>query len=195
MAKQNFLLLSLDDLKAKKVANIVGNDSCRKILDFLAENEATETEIAAKLSLPISTVHYNLDLLKTAGLVDWDKYHYSEKGKEVKHYKLVNKYIIIAPKNDPGFLEKLKNLFPAFLLSAVGAFGVYFASNFEPEQVAMMESYKAADDVSLMAMDTAMVAAEPSLWSIIVAEPAFWFLLGAFFGLGMYLLYRIIRKR
>lgn len=99
MSKEKFVLVSLKEDKAKELAKVIANESCRRILDYLAENnDATETQLAEKLSFPISTVHYNLKHLLAGGLITADEYHYSEKGKEVNHYKLANKYIIIAPK-------------------------------------------------------------------------------------------------
>ena len=92
MAKDKFILVSLKEEESKKLAQIISNDTSRKILDFLAEKEATESEIASKLDIPISTVHYNLQALVKGSLVEADEYHYSKKGKEVLHYKLANKY-------------------------------------------------------------------------------------------------------
>ncbi len=54
-SKKNFILLSMEDEKIKKISNVISNDSCRKILDYLANKEATESELASKLSIPIST--------------------------------------------------------------------------------------------------------------------------------------------
>src|SRR3989339_352498 len=121
MAKQSFLLVSLQEDKAKKLAQVVTNDSCRKILDYLADKEATETDLAEKLGLPMSTVHYNLSQLVGTGLIIADEFHYSKKGKEVNHYKLANKYIIIAPKSTFGIKEKLKSILPVALLALAGA--------------------------------------------------------------------------
>lgn len=121
MSKEKFLLVSLKENKAKKLAQVVSNESCRLILDYLAEKEATETELAKKLNIPISTIHYNLKHLTDAGLVIVEEFHYSEKGKEVNHYKLANKYIIIAPKTTFGIKEKLKTILPVALLIAAGA--------------------------------------------------------------------------
>ena len=106
MAKQSFLLVSLQEDKAKKLAQVVTNDSCRKILDYLADKEATETDLAEKLGLPMSTVHYNLSQLVGTGLIIADEFHYSKKGKEISHYKLANKYIIIAPKSKKRLLTE-----------------------------------------------------------------------------------------
>ena len=129
MAKEKFLLVSLKESKAKKLAQVISNETCRKILDYLAEKEATETELAKKLTIPISTAHYNLKCLMDGGLVIADEFHYSEKGKEVLHYKLANKYIIIAPKTVYGIKEKLKSVLPVTLLVAATAGIIQFVQN------------------------------------------------------------------
>src|SRR3989344_5511333 len=98
MAKKNFLLLSMEDDKIKKVSNVISNESCRKILDYLSDRDSTESELAQKLNIPISTVHYNLQQLMETGLVESSEFHYSEKGKEVSHYRMANKNIITDPK-------------------------------------------------------------------------------------------------
>ena len=112
MAKESFMLVSLKGDKAKKLAQVMANPTCTKILDYLAGKDSTETQIAKELNIPISTVHYNLQQLVEAKLVVVDEFHYSEKGREVNHYKLANKYIIIAPQSAWGLKEKLKSLLP-----------------------------------------------------------------------------------
>lgn len=126
MAKSNFLMLDLDDAKTKKVANIVGNESCRKILNLLTERSYTESELAKELNIPISTIHYNLQQLIEGGLVVTDEFHYSDKGKEVNHYKLANKYIIIAPKKPYGIKQKLRSILPALGIAALVSALIHF---------------------------------------------------------------------
>lgn len=119
---EKFLLVSLEETKAKKLAEVMSNDTCRKILDYLATHEGTESEISKGLKIPLSTVHYNIKHLVEANLVTSDEFHYSEKGKEVQHYRLANKYIVIAPKHSTGVLERLKGLLPAtIVVFALGA--------------------------------------------------------------------------
>lgn len=140
--------MSLEDSKAKKIANILSNKSCSKILDFLTENEATESEIAKKLKLPISTVHYNLKQLLEAKLIMWEKYHYSEKGKEVRHYTVANKYIIITPKGDSaGLMDKLKTLIPTFLFLGLGASAINWFNNMRTN-MAFESNAMLADELS-----------------------------------------------
>jgi len=126
MKKEPFLLVSLEESESKALAQVISNDTARKILDFLSKEEsATETDIGKKLKVPLSTVHYNLQALVKANLVSAEEFHYSEKGKEVLHYSLANKIIIIAPKNTTAasFKEKLKGLLPVGLI-ALAAGGI-----------------------------------------------------------------------
>ncbi|PIZ54855.1 hypothetical protein COY28_02340, partial [Candidatus Woesearchaeota archaeon CG_4_10_14_0_2_um_filter_57_5] len=99
MAEETFVLVSLDEGQAQAVASVLTNQKARRILDHISQvKSATETEIAQALAMPLSTVHYNLGILKKSGLADAPEYHYSDKGKEVSHWQAASKYIVIAPK-------------------------------------------------------------------------------------------------
>ncbi len=211
MANKNFLLLSLEDSKTKKIANVVSNESCRKILDYLAKKEATESELAEKLQIPISTIHYNLQQLMETSLISTEEFHYSEKGKEVLHYKLANKYIIISPKGTYGLKEKLKGILPTALIT-LGAAGViqlftnYFykgalqaGDNFMVAKSAAVE--RAVEEAAPEALEVAAAEAVP-IAAPITAEKvylipqniALWFLVGALFALIVYFVWSWIRK-
>ncbi|MBI2657158.1 helix-turn-helix transcriptional regulator [Candidatus Woesearchaeota archaeon] len=189
MAKQSFLLVSLQEDKAKKLAQVVSNESCRKILDHLTEKEATETELAGKLQLPISTVHYNLKQLEDAGLVSAEEYHYSKKGKEIKHYKLANKYIIIAPKSTFGIKEKLRSILPAAIGVAAVGFVLQFFSRHEPEAMEAFttESRQMAQDAVASKMAIEAAPAQPNIY--------LWFLVGAFMMIAFYIGFEYLKFR
>ncbi len=111
--KSNMLLIDLNDPKTKSIAEIITSDTSRKILDFLAGIEtASESEIAKELSLAISTVHYHMQKLQEAGLVDVSGFTYSKKGREINRYTLANKYIIITPRKMSGLKAKLRKILP-----------------------------------------------------------------------------------
>lgn len=130
VVSEKFILMSLEEGKAKKLAKVINSNASRKILDLLAEKDYTESEISEKLDIPISTVHYNIKALEDAGLIEVNEYHYSEKGREVNHYSLANKYVIIAPKKDvPGIMDKLKSIIPSVLIVGIGAFLIKLFSN------------------------------------------------------------------
>ena len=197
MAKEKFVLVSLKENKAKQLAQVISNESCRKILDYLAEKEATETELAAKLEIPISTVHYNLKHLTNAELVTVDEFHYSEKGREVNHYKLANKYVIIAPKSTFGIKEKLKSILPAALITIAAAgllklftsrmtvFGAVKAGAREAVMTAAPEVEEAVADS--VAAKAPIAASEPNV--------ALWFLIGAGFAIVIYMIVQYILSR
>ena len=176
MAKKSFLLVSLKESKAKKIAEVISNKTCRKILDYLAERkDATESEIAKQLSIPISTVHYNMKALVEARLVKSDEYHYSEKGKEVSHYRLANQYVIIAPEGEKHLIrEKLKSIIPtALIMGLVAGVIKIFSSGLgtakmaaAPTMFRAMEAgvaEEAAYTGAKMAADEAVAAAAPEV--------------------------------
>lgn len=201
MKKKNFLLLSLEDNKAKKIANIISNESCKKILDYLSEKDATETQIVKELKLPASTVHYNLKQLFDVKLIDWEEAHYSEKGKQVKHYTLANKYIVIAPKNDNSSIKDiLKSIMPTTLLTILGAGALYLFPKIEYGT----ETFS-AKSTEMVAMDTqmemsraapmAVEVVQENILHIIISSNWFWFLIGAIFSLSIYLIIEKYRKK
>jgi DNA-binding transcriptional ArsR family regulator len=196
---ESFLLVSLDDEKSKELAQVINSKTCRKILDFLAKKEATESEISKKLKIPLSTVHYNLQQLTKAKLVVVEEFHYSQKGKEVNHYKLANKYIIIAPQQDKKsskIKDALKKIIPIGIVS-VGIAGILQV--FQKAATPMMAKgstevmLTVAEDAAPRVMDAAVQTAPPSASTGLPF--AVWFLFGALFVILVMLLIEIFRKK
>jgi DNA-binding transcriptional ArsR family regulator len=197
MAKdESFLLLSLSDSKGKKIAQAVNNESCRKILDYLSKTkDATETKIAKDLNIPLPTVHYNLKQLLDVKLVNVDEFHYSEKGKEVNHYTLANKYIIIAPKESSTILEKLKKMLPAFGIVLAGTFLIKIVELLGQNKFVVASQNKmmeTAADASPM-----MLRAAPELVQNTAFSPgiATWFFIGGVAALFVYLIVEWLKDR
>ena len=80
---EKFLLVDLNETKTKKLAETITSLTSRKILSHLAESKDTESLIAKKNNIPISTVHYHLQKLVKTGLVKINGFTYSKKGKEI----------------------------------------------------------------------------------------------------------------
>ena len=209
MSKEKFILVSLKEEESKKLAQILSNDTSRKILDFLDEKESTESELSEKLNVPISTIHYNLQALVKGRLVEADEYHYSKKGKEVLHYKLANKYVIIAPKSTFGIREKLRKILPVGLIALISSSLIYFydlikrpfesnllsaapkkmivdslarGSNAIVEEMAVSTSQTSASDATPIIAEPIMATTE-SLLQTFMQNPALWFLFGCIFTL------------
>ncbi len=201
MAEKSFVLLSLKDDKAKNLSKALSNESCRKILDYLAsKGDATETQISKELSIPISTVHYNMKLLADNGLVSMDEYHYSEKGKEVIHYKMRNRYIVIAPEpeDEKSIMAKLKNMIPAVIILGVSTFiigllevifkaGPSTAGRLRAASIST-EAATGSAPILMKAQDTAITATASS------PHITMWFFAGGVFMLVCFLLWEFTRK-
>jgi len=98
---EKYISINMNDEKMTQIAEILSNKTCKKILDYLAEKEASEGDIARDLGLALSTAEYNLNKLIDAGLVQASKnFFWSVKGKKIKTYGLANKKIIISTKRN-----------------------------------------------------------------------------------------------
>jgi len=203
----NFLLISLDEKKSKKIAEAINNDTGRKILDHLSKKECTESDLSKELGIPISTIHYNLKQLMDANLVIVDEFHYSTKGKEVNHYKLANKYIIIAPKNTDGrFMEALNKILPLTVITAItgGLLTVFGLLNGTRSGNLAAKSALADDAAPRMMVATEEISeAGASMMPqtadvsrpFMQSEPIAWFLIGALSIIIIYFLYEVVKKR
>lgn len=168
MPKSNLLILDIADAKTKKLGETITNETSKKILNHLSDKEETEMNIAKQTSIPLSTVHYHLQKLQEAGLVTVDEFHYSQKGREVNHYKLASKCVIITHNNASEVRDKLKDIFIAIL--AVGVIGFFITLVQQTSKMASMS--KASVPMIQEAMTaTAATASE--------ANMLFYFILGA----------------
>jgi DNA-binding transcriptional ArsR family regulator len=118
MKEKNYLLVSLNDSRAKKIAQVIGNESCEKILNYLAINSnSSEKDISDALKIPLNTVEYNIKKLIDAELIEKSKkFFWSLKGRKINLYKVSNKSIIISPRKENNF-SKLKLIIPLSLVS------------------------------------------------------------------------------
>jgi DNA-binding transcriptional ArsR family regulator len=178
---KKYLLISMDDDRAKKLADVLGNRTCKKIIDLLAEKDASEKEISTELKIPINTIEYNLKKLLNAEIIEKSKqFFWSQKGKKIDIYRLSNKSIIISPKSKIS--SKVKSILPATLLSVAGAIGIkyYFSSQYFTSNTGQFRA--AAEDA---AVKSAPVLAEAQNY-ITTSQPFpvwGWFLAGAIFAL------------
>ena len=126
--EKKYVLVSLEDERSKNIAEVLGNKTCKKIIDFLAEDEASEKDIADALEIPINTVEYNLNKLLKAELIEKAKnFFWSPKGRKIDMYKVSNKSIIISPKLS-RVSSKLKSIIPAAVISVIGAVLIKYLS-------------------------------------------------------------------
>ena len=123
---QRYVMIDLDDEKIADLADVLGNKTCKKVLEYLADKEASETEIARDLKMPANTVNYNVKKLVRSGFVEKSKnFFWSVKGKKIIQYKLSNKKVVISPRSSGN----TKGILGAFFATAVGALVIKLYSN------------------------------------------------------------------
>ena len=191
---KKYILISMEDARAKKLAEVLGNASCKKIIDFLANQEdASEKDIADALKMPLNTVEYNLKKLLEAELIEKAKnYFWSQKGKKIVQYKLSNKSIIISPSSQ-RVSSKLKSILPVAIIAGIGAVTIRyyysvkqslsFASEKTVEYAGSGELAKAAaaaSELGTQVMDNGreLLVCSPSVWM--------WFLTGALLAVVLF---------
>ncbi|RLG35843.1 hypothetical protein DRN98_00315 [Methanosarcinales archaeon] len=94
---EKLLVLSLDDAESKKISQVIANDTARDILDLLADEPLSSTEISERLDIPLTTVQYNIEKLTEAGLIDVKAQRWSKKGRTIKIYGPRRRLLIIVP--------------------------------------------------------------------------------------------------
>lgn len=194
-----YIMFDLNDSRSSKIAEVMSNKTCKKILNLIAENELSETEIASSLGLPLNTVDYNIKNLVSAGLIEPAKnVLWSVKGKRVLKYKISNKKIVISPKS------MFKGILPAVLLTGVAAYVVKMmttgfisgSKSVELTNEAVVSS--GATAVAQGVADSAMRVAPyvSGYGSGVMSAPVWaWFALGGLIALLIYSILKMISER
>src|SRR3989344_5497657 len=140
--------IDLGDPRTGLVAEALSNKTCVKILDLLAENELTATDIALRLGIPLNTVGYNLDKLIVSGLVEKSSnFFWSVKGKKTPTYTVANRKIVISPK------RIIRGIVPLLLVAgviALLAIGFMFddSTNVQNGSTNNFKQFSSYDDLS-----------------------------------------------
>jgi DNA-binding transcriptional ArsR family regulator len=190
---EKYLLFGLDDDKAKNLGEVISNKTARAIVNLLAENEASETELASKLDMPLNTVEYNLKKLLNAGVIEKSRnYFWSKKGKKIHNYKVANKLIVIAPKKS-SIYSKLKSVIPVvFIIGILTALVGWYtrlkntvqSEGEYPKRMIAEETFletSLADNISRTSETLGFWSAQSPVWA--------WFLIGALIGIVAFLLW------
>lgn len=189
MVENNYLSIDLNDPRTKDIAEIMGNKTCKEILNLIAEKELTETEISQKLKLPINTVDYNIKKLIKSGLIESSTFWWSIKGKKMPSYKVSNKKIIISPKS---FSSKIL-LLPALIIGGAVALVVRKLSFVNQSEVLATEDFSLKSIQASSRGSTAEILQSGFFSSLSGWE---WFLIGAWFGaILLFILNYIFERR
>ena len=109
----NVIILEPGDERSQKISKAMASQTASDILQLLAENQKSLTEITERLSIPLTTAKYHIENLLEAGLITVAETKYSVKGREIKIYAVTNQLLIVAPRqsNIRSLLLKYASLF------------------------------------------------------------------------------------
>jgi DNA-binding transcriptional ArsR family regulator len=109
----NVVILEPGDERAQKISKAMASQTASDILQLLADNKKSLTEITDRLSIPLTTAKYHIENLLDAGLITVAETKYSVKGREIKIYAVTNQLLIVAPRqsNVRSLLLKYATLF------------------------------------------------------------------------------------
>ena len=157
------LTLELSDSQARRVSRLLASETACLVMDAVAEESKSESALSKELGVALSTVHYNVQRLVDAGLLVSDEFSYSEKGKEVRYYRLASEHIVISAKPSVVGKEVLVGGIVGLFVAGV----VAFTQKGSPQPELMM-----AADSAMESARSASAVADPVVWP--------WVLLGVF---------------
>ncbi|MHC1600312.1 MAG: ArsR/SmtB family transcription factor, partial [Candidatus Methanospirareceae archaeon] len=108
--------------ESKKITRTLSNDSARQVLELLADEPMSASDIAEKLEIPLTTVKYNLDALIESGLIRIKQTRWSVKGRKIKIYTPIRKLIVVVP--DKTDRKSVADILRRYLGVVLGAAGI-----------------------------------------------------------------------
>jgi DNA-binding transcriptional ArsR family regulator len=118
---EKVLILPLGE-ESKKITRTLSNDSARQVLELLADEPMSASDIAEKLDIPLTTVKYNLDALIESGLIMIKQTRWSVKGRKIKIYAPIRKLIVVVP--DKTDRKSVVDILRRYLGVVLGAAGI-----------------------------------------------------------------------
>jgi DNA-binding transcriptional ArsR family regulator len=157
---KKYVVVDLGDERVSNLANILSNKTARKIVEFIADGEVSEGDIASSLKLPANTVNYNVKKLLDSGVIEKSKkFLWSEKGKKIYFYQVANRSIVISPKKlfnfnkiIPLIIFLLLGTFIVVMLSGGKCGGLYSNCDYFGSEAGIVYSQKLADEAQPLLM-------------------------------------------
>jgi DNA-binding transcriptional ArsR family regulator len=123
-------VVGLDGDDADEAFDALSSSTTRRVLSLLYENPSTPAEIRDRIGTSLQNVHYHVEKLEDAGLIEPAGVGYSEKGTEMTVYAPSNEAVVLfaGRRDDRSRLRTaIERLFPTIiaLLGATAVFAFY----------------------------------------------------------------------
>jgi DNA-binding transcriptional ArsR family regulator len=120
-------VIGLDEERTGRALDALSAETARRILTRLYEEPQTPTELQEAIGTSLQNVHYHLDNLEEAGLIQESGTRFSEKGNEMTVYGPASEAVVVmaGDADERSLLKRaLARLVGALGLLAVGSFVV-----------------------------------------------------------------------
>ena len=126
---KKFHIFNFWDDSSDELVEIMNNKTCKKILKYLKKKGGSETDVSKDLTIPISTVHYNIQKLIKSKLIKIKDFYWSEKGNKVYVYESTDNVFVFAQNKSEDVRKQIMKLFSIFVISLVAiSYGFYSQS-------------------------------------------------------------------
>ncbi|MCL7414000.1 MAG: helix-turn-helix domain-containing protein [ANME-2 cluster archaeon] len=145
---EKLIVLPLGE-ESKKITQVITNNTARQVMELLADQPMSVSDMANKLDVPLTTIKYNIENLVDVGLAKVERIKYSEKGRQVKIYGPVRKLIVVVPeKTDSTSIAEILKKYLGVVLAAVFASGIVeILTGRSSESMSMPNDYGFSADI------------------------------------------------
>lgn len=185
---EKVLILPLGE-ESKKITQTLSNDSARQVLELLADQPMSASDIAEELDIPLTTVKYNLDALIESGLIEVKETRWSVKGRKIKIYAPIQKLIVVVP--NKADKKSVVNILKGYLGVLLGAIGISAIIEWW-HQPLFMGTQEALKDVTEETAERGMPSID--LPQMLGSHPGVWFFFGCMFVVVLLVLMEYRRK-
>ena len=107
-------IFSTEHEKIKLFGELLTNDSSRKILQILFEEELTANEISQKSEISLQLVKYHIIKMEELGVIKVSKTGKNSKSHDMKYYKAKKFAVVILPSKVSEIAKESKSLNKSF---------------------------------------------------------------------------------
>lgn len=122
-------VLDVDGEAADAAFDALSSETARRILTVLYEEPRTPTEIQEEVGTSLQNVHYHLDNLERADLIEPAGFGYSEKGNEMTVYAPATEAVVLfaGREGTRARLQRvLRRVFGLFVVLSVASLGLHY---------------------------------------------------------------------
>lgn len=106
-------VVGVDDEEMESVIDALSSETARTIISEIYSSPGTATELSTRTDNSVQTVHYHLEKLQDAGLIEVVETRYSKKGNEMNIYAAADEPVVVfvGTKNrKTSFVDLLRRL-------------------------------------------------------------------------------------